>query len=318
MSNFKVTEDYVFNLIQTHDFKVYIKDLIERTKSVIDESYNDEQLKNRDKLLSSIDKSHLDSILEGKSKNIVDKVIYKEFLLMRSKETIKNIWTLFLEKDIRKMVLTEKCLELISTMKMDKSIRYDFLRTLPNRTDLISLDKNNCVVYKKTDDRVLVIFCISNRSDVDSFNINKRFVDIDLINETHYSSNVVDVDDMNDELSVLIYTRFVQIVSFIELGNTNFKIVPPKDKVGNFLKDNECRNLTKKEFIVVDTDWNDISIRMEGFPVKGHLRLQRCGVGRSDFKVIYIQPFMKHGYNRNHLKNGVDVENVEFEEMEKV
>lgn len=321
MSNFKVTEDYLINIVQGHEFKTYIREHIEKTNVILDELMEMDSKEHQDlrkDVLDRIDKDRMDDILKGKTKNKIENIIYKDFMVEKSKHSMRTVWNIFLEKDVRKLVLTEKCLDLISTMKLDKSVRYDFLKTLPNRIDLISLDKHNCVLYKKTESRVLVIFCNSMVSGVDSVRVGKKFLDIDLLNEHHYTSNISDIDCVDDNLDIEIYSRFVQIVSFIELGNTNFKIVPPKDKVGNFMKNNECRNLTKKEFIVVDTDWNDISIRMEGFPVKGHLRLQRCGVGRTEFKVIYIQPFMKHGYNRNHLKNGVNVENIEFEEVEKV
>lgn len=43
-------------------------------------------------------------------------------------------------------------------------------------------------------------------------------------------------------------------------------------------------------------------IHRKGFPVRGHLRMQRCGTGMSQFKLVYIEPFMKKGYNRNPKK----------------
>ena len=38
--------------------------------------------------------------------------------------------------------------------------------------------------------------------------------------------------------------------------------------------------------------------RDEGFPVRGHFRLQPFGTGHAERKLIYISPFMKNGYHR--------------------
>lgn len=53
---------------------------------------------------------------------------------------------------------------------------------------------------------------------------------------------------------------------------------------------------------VIDSSWLKTIIRTEGFEVRGHYRLQACGVGRKEHKLIFIKGFKKHGYVRTAKK----------------
>jgi hypothetical protein len=55
---------------------------------------------------------------------------------------------------------------------------------------------------------------------------------------------------------------------------------------------------TSQQIQYYDCGWYTTIIRNEGFSVKGHFRLQPCGVGKKDKKLIYIHEFQKHGYVR--------------------
>ena len=335
MANLKITEEYAINQIQLPQFKSYMRDHIKLAEETVDgdvDQIYDETLnfihlwnqRNLPGMEEHVSDQDIVDIIEQKKKpkSRIEKILYGSYQLQRSKSQLKDLWYIFFEKDVRKLVLTPKCVELIDTMKVDKNIRYDYLRTLPNRTDVISISKDVCLIYKKTDTRVLVVYTKIGREDVSYDTIKTHFdnpfINIDLVNEYYFTDNML--NDMlnettNEKEDTDNYTTFVKIVSFIELGQTNLKVVPAKDKVGSFIKNNECKNMTKNSFILVDTSWNDISIRMDGFPVKGHLRLQPYGVaGNKHYKIIYIQPFMKNGYNKNHLVNA-DVSNIEFVEV---
>lgn len=48
----------------------------------------------------------------------------------------------------------------------------------------------------------------------------------------------------------------------------------------------------------LDCSWYTTIVRNQGFNVRGHFRLQPCGVGKKDKKLIYIHEFQKHGYVR--------------------
>lgn len=49
---------------------------------------------------------------------------------------------------------------------------------------------------------------------------------------------------------------------------------------------------------IIDSNWFTTIIRTDGFGVRGHFRLQACGEGMKDRKLIWINDFEKHGYTR--------------------
>lgn len=55
---------------------------------------------------------------------------------------------------------------------------------------------------------------------------------------------------------------------------------------------------TSQKIEYYDCSWYTTIIRNEGFSVRGHFRLQPCGAGKRDKKLIYIHEFQKHGYVR--------------------
>lgn len=58
------------------------------------------------------------------------------------------------------------------------------------------------------------------------------------------------------------------------------------------------KNSNRRSITVLDSSWYTSIVRAEGFMVNGHLRMQPCGVGNTQRKLIYIDSFMKHGYVR--------------------
>ena len=57
-------------------------------------------------------------------------------------------------------------------------------------------------------------------------------------------------------------------------------------------------NDSKDKIIIVDSAWNKILVRGEGFDVSGHLRLQSCGPGRMNLELVWVNPYKKSGYTR--------------------
>lgn len=57
-------------------------------------------------------------------------------------------------------------------------------------------------------------------------------------------------------------------------------------------------NQTDIKVTHLDCTWFTTLIRTDGFKVSGHFRLQPCGDGMKDRKLIWINDFEKHGYTR--------------------
>ena len=90
----------------------------------------------------------------------------------------------------------------------------------------------------------------------------------------------------------------MQLLSFVELSDIEVTLLNPMKNNGRHKRDGKITNNSPKTVYVVDSSWNKIVMRTDGFAVRGHFRLQPCGPGRMDRKLIWIDAFEKHGYKR--------------------
>lgn len=94
------------------------------------------------------------------------------------------------------------------------------------------------------------------------------------------------------------FVRMLQILTYVELAEVEVTIVPPGKTNNKDKKDGKVLNDHKYDVYVVDSSWNKMIIRDSDFAVSGHFRLQPCGPGWVDRKLIWVDPFIKHGYRR--------------------
>lgn len=94
------------------------------------------------------------------------------------------------------------------------------------------------------------------------------------------------------------FNKIAKIITFVELGDVEVTILEQGKNNGRNKNDGKVTNQSDFKMYVVDTSWNKLIIRTEGFKVRGHFRLQACGEGFMDRKVIWIGAFEKHGYVR--------------------
>lgn len=95
------------------------------------------------------------------------------------------------------------------------------------------------------------------------------------------------------------YTQLVQLLTYIELADTEITIVEPNGTNGKTRAEGKLKNDSDLRVHVVDSSWNQIIIRDKDFLVRGHFRLQPCGPEFRDRKLIWIDSFSKHGYKRS-------------------
>ena len=57
-------------------------------------------------------------------------------------------------------------------------------------------------------------------------------------------------------------------------------------------------NETRQNIEILDSTWFTTLIRSDAFKVGGHLRLQPCGPGFKDLRLIWISDFEKSGYTK--------------------
>jgi hypothetical protein len=101
-----------------------------------------------------------------------------------------------------------------------------------------------------------------------------------------------------DEQHAESFNRVAKIMTFVELGDIDVVRLDKGANNGKAKKDGKITNTSAYTVYVVDSSWNKLIIRTDGFAVMGHFRLQACGAGLTDRKLIWINAFEKHGYTR--------------------
>lgn len=98
--------------------------------------------------------------------------------------------------------------------------------------------------------------------------------------------------------NVELFNKITKIITFVELGDVEVVMLEKGRNNGKSKKGGKVTNGSNFTVYVVDSSWNQLIIRTDGFAVMGHFRLQPCGSGLIDRKLIWINAFEKHGYKR--------------------
>jgi hypothetical protein len=207
------------------------------------------------------------------------------------------------ENGFRMLVFSKKSKENLDNYLIPKEIRLDVLRGLPNRKDVIQIDENNCIKYVKTDDTLCFTTHYRKSSNIgtkptwDNM-IHTHFFYVDLKtghmgfdeSNTYTNEKITDVKTFIEKF----YSRFLVVVTYLELTDVTLNIVEGslgknKNKKSNLTISNSSRF----NVIQVNTNWNTMVINVNTFGVRGHWRLQQCGVGRSHYKYVWVKPYEK-------------------------
>lgn len=94
------------------------------------------------------------------------------------------------------------------------------------------------------------------------------------------------------------FNKITKIITFVELGDIDVVMLETGRNNGKKKNNGKVTNTSPFTVYVVDSSWNQLIIRTEGFAVMGHFRLQPFGPGMIDRKLIWINAFEKHGYKR--------------------
>lgn len=101
-----------------------------------------------------------------------------------------------------------------------------------------------------------------------------------------------------DEYGQEWFTKMMQMLAFVELGDIEVTMIEGGRNNGKAKKDGKVANSSPNTVYVVDSSWNKLIIRTTGFAVRGHFRLQPCGPGHRDRKLIWLNAYEKSGYHR--------------------
>jgi len=122
--------------------------------------------------------------------------------------------------------------------------------------------------------------------------------------EMRFSSN------WEDEALIGLEERIYKLLCFFYFSNNEMIIVEPGNKYGTKKTGKVINTFSDIPITIVNSNWNITSIRAEEFGVRGHFRLQPCGPGLTEIKMIFIEPFKKKGYmkkatNTKHIHHQV-------------
>lgn len=212
----------------------------------------------------------------------------------------RNKMNLLNETNYRKLVFSNKSLENLVHYNVPKDIRVDVLKSLPNRKDIIQLDERTCIQYQKTDEFLCVMFHYTKVNDtliyMNYFEVNLVTKKIRTDDKTCYFSHTTEMMNI-DKLIEYFYSKFLVVITYLELTEVTLNVLQSGASFGT-RKSGKIKNDTKKRYILVNSNWNVTTIRLDEFSVRGHFRLQPCGVGRKQYKYIFIEPFTKGGLKR--------------------
>jgi hypothetical protein len=201
------------------------------------------------------------------------------------------------QSGFRILVFSQKSKENLENYLIPKDIRLDVLRNLPNRKDVIQIDNNNCIKYIKEDDRLSFISCF--RDDIGkNYAIHNHFFTVDLKtgimgfdeSDTYTNEKITDVKTFIEKY----YSRFLVVVTYLELTEVTLNLVEGSLSKNKNKKSNlTISNSSRFNIIHVNTNWNTLVINVNSFGVRGHWRLQLVGVGRTQCKYVWVNPYEK-------------------------
>ena len=227
----------------------------------------------------------------------------------------------------KKLILSEKSSQYSNSVKLN--IGEDLIQSLDNIIKLFSdreylfffpnID-NNVIEVSKSNELFKINYHIGYRMEIYTytfkFKVGVGLVDIPKFNKdlpphlemlmyeglkTDFVDGIVPNWGLSHlMLSTKIIHRLLPMLVFIDLSKENVKLsyIKPFSKSGDMVCGNYIKNETNIPIYRVDSLWNVKSINIGEFKVRGHFRLQPCGVGRSEVKLIYIDEFLKTQYVR--------------------
>jgi hypothetical protein len=203
--------------------------------------------------------------------------------------------------DYKNFIITDTAKEIAGTIKIGEKFNYKLLNTIKPQRSTYLLGETRFVRFEITDGNIF-IFYVQTTKPLHEGNVEiyYRMFRIDTFLGTINMQDDVSPDVRQEMMNVA--EELIRLLIFINLSDVEFIHLPPSRKVGT-RKSGSFKNDTKLNITVVDSSWNKFIIRTEEFNVKGHLRLQACGVNFSERKLTWINPYKKEGYVRKPKKN---------------
>ncbi len=112
--------------------------------------------------------------------------------------------------------------------------------------------------------------------------------------ELNNSISFSDRNQVINEIDNILNTFLIANINFIKYASIETKILKPRESADEI----NCKyiNDSKSTVRVLNSTWFTNLIKSDAFNVRGHFRLQPCGDGYKDKKLIWINGYEKKGY----------------------
>lgn len=184
----------------------------------------------------------------------------------------------------------------------------ELIKKTPSKSGTIVFGENTICYHfnnSKDDDFNFVLYWFSGQV-LTFFNY---YIETHLtwVSKSVLSKEIYDADISKTAMDLT--STLILILNFIKYAPIEVKFLG----AGKRAKDISCKyaNDTKSNINILDSTWFTTLVKSEGFKVRGHFRLQPCGEGMKDRKLIWINDFEKEGYTR-HFKRPVTLEEFEI------
>lgn len=214
------------------------------------------------------------------------------------KDIVKTKVEFHKEIGFRTLVFSQQSIMNLEHYRVPKNIRLELLRTLPNRKDIIQVGEDFCVKYVKSDDRLTVTCLTKGEDETLGRGTFTFFFSINLL-DGHFLSDNYDyktkehIETIEDVIEKY-YSKFMIIVTYLELTEVELKVVYSKGKSSNTFSSNTLKNDSKKPIIHVTSNWNVEKIIVGTFGVRGHMRWIPTDSTRKHFRPVPVRPYTKN------------------------
>lgn len=200
-----------------------------------------------------------------------------------SEEAHREMYEFLSENDAKLFLIRDSALKEAENMDIEISFSGSLFSRIPQGKYTYLLGPNKMFKYEVKGDRLSGIYY----ADLDSRMIPFSF-----------STTIYEQLGIKDVSTNKYFKKMIKLIIYIELADIQVELIEPGNISKHPSKDVRETNESSNNIYVVDSSWNTLIIRNEGFSVKGHYRLQPCGEGMRDRKLIWINHFEKHGYIR--------------------
>jgi hypothetical protein len=195
-------------------------------------------------------------------------------------------------------MVMDSALKIADNINVEK-IGYEIYSQVPNGNYriCISHESSSMIVLNKND-KVATVIVLLVKNDPMGMGFNYTSIRVDL----EHNCLRVPTQDMDPELTAkneeFVGNYLKKLVAYIFLSEIELKILPINGKHGNATDPNRIKNDSHTPITMVTNKWNTVTLRVGDFGVSGHFAWRACGTGRSERKLVYIDSYIKHGYQR--------------------